>query len=212
MDFLLESLYCKKSKVTHCIFRVYYQAGFPGGGLSEATCTWCETRGKQTLSLHHVDREHCYLEQAPSNTLSTFSTSSLICLWVHFFVKGDSLFLYTVTHTQIFSCLFWDLWKQYSLCTRTSALVRKIKHTQDVRGEPQERGWVAWSQGFAFEKINSGDFPGGPVVNNPPCSAGDLGLIPERGAKIPHATRLLSPCTTTKTRHSQINKKTFLKS
>ena len=104
------------------------------------------------------------------------------------------------------SCLFWDLWKQYSLCTGTSALVRKIKWTQDVGGEPQERGWIAWSQGFAFENINSGDFPGGPVVNNPPCSAGDPGLIPDRGAKIPHAIRQLSPCTATKTRHSQINK------
>ena len=31
------------------------------------------------------------------------------------------------------------------------------------------------------------DFPGGPVVKNPPSSAGDLGSIPGQGTKIPHA-------------------------
>ena len=103
-----------------------------------------------------------------------------------FFVKGDSLFLYIVIHTLIFSCLFWALWKQYSLCPRTGALARNIKHTQDVRGEPQERGWIAWSQGFAFEKMNSADFPGGPVVNNSPCSAGNpAGFDPWPGSKDP---------------------------
>ena len=29
-------------------------------------------------------------------------------------------------------------------------------------------------------------FPGGPVVKNPPCNAGDAGLIPGWAAKIPH--------------------------
>ena len=29
-----------------------------------------------------------------------------------------------------------------------------------------------------------GDFPGGPVVKNPPCNAEDRCLIPGRGAKI----------------------------
>ena len=32
-----------------------------------------------------------------------------------------------------------------------------------------------------------GDFPGGPVVETSPSSAGGAGLIPGRGAKIPHA-------------------------
>ena len=31
------------------------------------------------------------------------------------------------------------------------------------------------------------DFLGGPVVKNPPSNAGDTGLIPGRGTKIPHA-------------------------
>ena len=44
---------------------------------------------------------------------------------------------------------------------------------------------------------NLGDFPGGPVVKNPPSDAGDTGSIPGLGTKIPHAVGQLSPCTTT---------------
>ena len=44
----------------------------------------------------------------------------------------------------------------------------------------------------------TGDFPGGPVVENPPSNAGDVGSIPGRGTKIPHAVGQLSlPATTT---------------
>ena len=41
------------------------------------------------------------------------------------------------------------------------------------------------------------DFPGGPVVKNPPYNAGDAGLIPGQGTKIPHAVEQLSPHATT---------------
>ena len=37
------------------------------------------------------------------------------------------------------------------------------------------------------------DFPGGPVVNNPPSNAGDVGSLPGWGTKIPHATGRLNP-------------------
>ena len=42
-----------------------------------------------------------------------------------------------------------------------------------------------------------GDFPGGPRVKNPPLNAGNTGLIPDWGTKIPHAVgqRNLSPAT-----------------
>ena len=40
----------------------------------------------------------------------------------------------------------------------------------------------------------AGDFPGGPVVKNLPCNAGDLSLIPGRGTKTPHAAGQLSLC------------------
>ena len=36
------------------------------------------------------------------------------------------------------------------------------------------------------------NFPGGPVVKNPPSNAGDAGSIPGRGAKIPHAAGQLT--------------------
>ena len=36
------------------------------------------------------------------------------------------------------------------------------------------------------------DFPGGPVVKNLPCNAGDASLIPGLGTKIPHAAGQLS--------------------
>ena len=39
---------------------------------------------------------------------------------------------------------------------------------------------------------NLRDFSGGPVVKNPPSNAGDTGLIPGRGTKIPHAMGQLS--------------------
>ena len=44
---------------------------------------------------------------------------------------------------------------------------------------------------------NMRDFPGGPVVKNPPSNAGDAGSIPGQGAKIPQSMRQLSPCTAT---------------
>ena len=57
------------------------------------------------------------------------------------------------------------------------------------------------------------DFPGSPVVKNPSSSAGDMGLIPCQGTKIPHAAELLSlyaltkiPRAATKSQHSEANK------
>ena len=41
------------------------------------------------------------------------------------------------------------------------------------------------------------DFPGGPVVENSPSNAQDVGSIPGRGIKIPHAMGQLSPCAAT---------------
>ena len=41
------------------------------------------------------------------------------------------------------------------------------------------------------------DFPGGPVIKHLPCNAGDVGLIPGWGTRIPHAVEQLSPCAPT---------------
>ena len=48
------------------------------------------------------------------------------------------------------------------------------------------------------------DFPGSPVVKNPPSNAGDTDSISGRGTEIPHATGQLSSCATT-TEHSGHN-------
>ena len=49
---------------------------------------------------------------------------------------------------------------------------------------------------FNNKKTNR-DFPGGPVVKNPPHNAGDVGSIPGQGTKIPHAEGQLSLHATT---------------
>ena len=46
-------------------------------------------------------------------------------------------------------------------------------------------------------KSDGGDYPGGPVVKKPPSNAGDVGSIPGRRTKIPHATGQQNPSTTT---------------
>ena len=57
-----------------------------------------------------------------------------------------------------------------------------------------------------FLKVNR-DFPGGPVVNNLPCDAGNMGLITDQGTKIPHAARELNERShVLQTRPSQLNK------
>ena len=37
------------------------------------------------------------------------------------------------------------------------------------------------------------DFPGGPVVKNPPSNAGDMGSVPGQGTEIPHPVGQLKP-------------------
>ena len=49
-----------------------------------------------------------------------------------------------------------------------------------------------------FKMIPTLGLTGGPVVKESPSNAGDMGLILGRGAKIPHASRQLSPCNTVK--------------
>ena len=48
-----------------------------------------------------------------------------------------------------------------------------------------------------FKKAFCWDFPGGPVVKNLPSNAEDVGSIPGRGTKIPHAVGQLSLHATT---------------
>ena len=41
------------------------------------------------------------------------------------------------------------------------------------------------------------DFPGGPVLQPPPCSQGNMGSMPGWGTKVPHTAEQLSPHTAT---------------
>ena len=50
--------------------------------------------------------------------------------------------------------------------------------------------------------LTTRDFPGGPVVKNPPSNAEDEGLIPGQGTKIPHTVEQLSPCSAITEAHS----------
>ena len=43
-----------------------------------------------------------------------------------------------------------------------------------------------------WQELLGRDFPGGPVVKDLPCDAGNTGSIPDRKAKIPHAMEQLS--------------------
>ena len=57
----------------------------------------------------------------------------------------------------------------------------------------QRKANTVWSHLYVKSKKNwTQDFPGGPVVTNPPSNAGDVGSIPGQGTKIPRAMGWLS--------------------
>ena len=49
------------------------------------------------------------------------------------------------------------------------------------------------SKNIVYLKWKIEDFPGGPVVKNPPSNAEDMDLIPGQGTKIPHTPGQQSP-------------------
>ena len=51
---------------------------------------------------------------------------------------------------------------------------------------------------WTWVKLCPRDFPGGPVVKNPPSNAGDVPSVPGQGTKIPRAGGQFSLCTTTR--------------
>ena len=65
-------------------------------------------------------------------------------------------------------------------------------HGNPGPGEQELRNSVLRNYALSSLKCKRvGDFPDGPVVKNLPCNAGDAGLIPGWGTKIPHATGLM---------------------
>ena len=51
---------------------------------------------------------------------------------------------------------------------------------------------------FATQEDSDSDFPGGSMVESLSCKAGDVGLTPGQGTKIPHAGEQISPHATTR--------------
>ena len=70
------------------------------------------------------------------------------------------------------------------------------KQTEWENLEVARENHITYIQGNA-DKIILRDFPGGPVVKNPPYNAGDVDSIPGQRTKIPHAAGQLSPWATT---------------
>ena len=60
----------------------------------------------------------------------------------------------------------------------------------------------------ALKCKTSRDFPGGPVVKNPPSNPGNMGSIPGQGTKTLHAMGQLSWCVTTINREAHAAIKT----
>ena len=100
---------------------------------------------------------------------------------------------------------FWILYffsKAFSLVEMPSKMALKwvyqrVSELRTVHGYTRESGlWVSECKQVYPSKKHPGDFPGGPVVKNPPSNARDVGSIPGQGTKIPHAAGQLSPCVT----------------
>ena len=77
--------------------------------------------------------------------------------------------------------------------TRFTLLPEKSRQTK------YKKQWSSRQRtSLILERWETRDFPGGPVVKNPPSNARDAGLIPGGRTKIPHAAGQLNLCTTTR--------------
>ena len=84
-----------------------------------------------------------------------------------------------------------------------------VLHCRQIlyQGSPRILEQVAISFYFhpimLYRKPRCRDFPGGPVVKNPPSTAGDVGSISDGGTNIPRALWQLSPRTMTSEKPSR---------
>ena len=65
------------------------------------------------------------------------------------------------------------------------------------RRETKQCKYIICSAIYTLKNYHTRDFPGGPVVKNPPSKAGEVGHIPDWVTRFPHALGQLSPCATT---------------
>ena len=84
------------------------------------------------------------------------------------------------------------VWVPFSLSALEIPRICSVRlrwlHKREEADEMREQDWQS-------QKCKYRDFSGGPVVKNLPSNAGDAGLIPGWGTKIPYATGQLRPRT-----------------
>ena len=78
-------------------------------------------------------------------------------------------------------------WEAHTLQLKSSPRSPKLEkgHTQTEQRPGTDKNKQALNKKKKNQKAQ--DFPGGPVLKNLPSNAGDVGLIPGKGTKIPHA-------------------------
>ena len=116
----------------------------------------------------------------------------LFCLLlVHYFLLLSSILLYGYTTNCLSTHWLIDIYVSqgspgytYTLlhiCCKRLALIT-------VGAGKSEICRVCCKTGYCSKNSCCWDFTGGPVVKNPCSNAGEMGLIPGRGTKIPHTT------------------------
>ena len=81
--------------------------------------------------------------------------------------------------------------KETTLGPRTEAEPSEVVNHISFKQSEFQAGICQMAPGIVEKQWMN--FPGGPVVKNPPSNVGDVGLIPVQGTKIPHATGQISP-------------------
>ena len=146
-----------------------------------------------------------FIERGP---LFSVISPTLLCESLHHLPPWKEVFCSCVT------CLFCDLfrgdpvyyrkkdagWGRYSVLQTNRKVLVPLSHTESrkfICFLPCTTFWRFSLMMWIIKSYASRHFPGGPVVKNLPSSAGDAGLIPHWGTKIPHAVGQLSLCAAT---------------
>ena len=81
--------------------------------------------------------------------------------------------------------------KEMTLGPRTEAEPSEVVNHVSFKESAFQAGTCQMAPGIVKKWWR--DFPGGPVLKNPPSNVGDVGLISVWGTKIPHTAGQISP-------------------
>ena len=81
--------------------------------------------------------------------------------------------------------------KEMTLGPRTEAEPSEVVNHVSFKESAFQAGTCQMAPGIVKKRWR--DFPGGPVLKNPPSNVGDVGLISVWGTKIPHTAGQISP-------------------